>query len=512
MDFVKTLSRAKRELIMNKGNGILLHLTSLPSKYGIGDFGPAAYRFVDFLSDSGQKYWQILPLNPTDQMFSNSPYSSFAAFGNNTLLISPEGLVDKGWLTKKDIASAKFKTDSVDYKAVTLWKEKILDVAYHGFEKSGGASSEDYLNFCKEESYWLEDFALFSLIKTKINSELWNLWPAELRDRDQNALNDLKEKHINDIQKIKFFQYVFIRQWMALKEYCNQKGISVFGDIPIYVGLDSVDVWTCPHMFKLDQDKNPTGVSGVPPDYFSETGQRWGNPLYDWDRLKEEGFQWWIDRIRHNLRLFDIVRIDHFRGLVAYWEIPPNEETAINGWWVNVPCYELFDKVKEQFPQMPIIAEDLGIITDDVVAVMDHFGFQGMKILLFAFNGDMNTHPYLPHNFHKRCVVYTGTHDNNTVCGWYNNEATGDEKNNMCNYTNKGISSKDVHTALMELASKSSAEISIFPLQDVLGLDQNARMNTPGTTVNNWEWRFNEKVLTKKVCDYLKKLAEETGR
>ncbi|MBF0483679.1 MAG: 4-alpha-glucanotransferase [Candidatus Omnitrophica bacterium] len=497
---------------MKKGSGILLHITSLPSEYGIGDLGPQAYAFVDFLNQSGQKYWQILPLNPTSDVFGNSPYSSFSAFGSNTILISPDKLIEKGWLKKKDIESINFSEDKVDFPAVRVFKTKLFDLAYANFFKNKNGATKDFVKFCKDNAFWLDDFALFVVLKQIVGEQLWNTWPAEIRDRDPRVLRDFAQKYSQKLEEVKFLQYVFFSQWMELKKYCNQKGVSIIGDIPIYVGEDSSDVWTYPQYFKLDEQKRLMFVAGVPPDYFSKTGQRWGNPLYDWDALQADGFKWWLGRIEHNLKLFDVVRIDHFRGLVGFWQVPVSEPTAINGQWQPVPADEFFTAVEEKFPHLPIIAEDLGVITDDVVATMDKFGFPGMKILVFAFNGNMDTHPYLPHNFKRKCVVYTGTHDNNTVLGWFKKEATLQEKMNVFEYIGKRVPRKEINWALIKIAMDSAAQIALFPLQDVLSLDQTARMNVPATTEGNWIWRAEKKMLTRTVSDRLKQLTQKAKR
>ncbi|MBF0479067.1 MAG: 4-alpha-glucanotransferase [Candidatus Omnitrophica bacterium] len=497
---------------MKKGSGVLEHITSLPSEYGIGDLGPHAYEFVDFLQQSGQKYWQILPLNPTSDVFSNSPYSSCSAFGLNTLLISPDSMIGRGWLKKKELEEPRFSTDHVDFPSVRAYKQKMFKIAYQRFCSNSGGTSKDFVKFCQENSYWLDDFALFVVLKEMVGDQLWNTWPVEIRDRDPRIIRDLTQKYASKIEEVKFLQFVFFHQWMDLKKYCNQKGISIIGDIPIYVGEDSADVWTYPQYYKLDENKRLKYVAGVPPDYFSKTGQRWGNPVYDWDHLKQDGFKWWLDRIKYNLKLFDVVRIDHFRGLVGYWQIPASEETAINGQWIPVPAQEFFTAVKEHFPHLPIIAEDLGVITDDVVAMMEQFGFPGMKILVFAFNGDMENHPYLPHNYTRQCVVYTGTHDNNTVLGWFQKEASLQEKMNVFEYIGKRVPRKEINWALIKLALESSAQIALFPLQDILSLDQKARMNVPATITGNWIWRAEKGMLTRQIAERLRQLTVKAKR
>lgn len=495
-----------------RGSGVLLHITSLPSAYGIGDLGPDAYKFVDFLFKSKQSYWQILPLNPTDPIFGNSPYSSFSAFATNPILISPELMVNDGFLSKKDISSLpRFSKDKVDYDLVKEYKLKIFDIAYKNFAKGKGSRS-GFEKFAKKNSIWLDDFALFFALKEKYTDGMWNSWPKKIKDRDPKELDKFEKENKAVIEKVKFLQYVFVKQWEDLKKYCNDKGVKLIGDIPIYVSFDSVDVWMSPEKYILDEDKNPVFVAGVPPDYFSETGQRWGNPVYDWEVIKKSGFAWWIERLKQNFNLFDIVRIDHFRGLVAYWSIPAEEETAIKGEWVNVPCYEFMDALIAKFGKLSIIAEDLGIITPDVERAMEHFHLPGMKVLLFAFNGDLNTHPYLPHNFKENSIVYTGTHDNNTAMGWIENEATEHEINNLRSYINKEVNLNEANWELIELALGSRSRIAIVPLQDIFGLGADARMNTPGTASDNWEWRFTSERMNASISKKLAEITTRTGR
>lgn len=500
-----------------RSSGILLHLTSLPSAFGIGDMGPLAYEFADFLHRTGQSYWQLLPINPTEEIFGNSPYSSPSAFAMNIFLISPVLMMKEGMLTQDEIDSTGiFPKRCVDYAGAVKCKSRFFDLAFKRFTgKAKGRGKYD--KFCKENSFWLEDFALFTVIKQHISCEEWCKWPEKIRDRNIESLNELKKKYNVEMEKARFLQYIFFVQWSRLKSYCGNKGIQLIGDIPIYVNFDSVDVWMHPDIFKLGKNKRPVYVAGVPPDYFSETGQRWGNPVYKWEYLKKNKYSWWIERMRHNLAMFDAVRIDHFRGLVAYWEIPFEEETAVKGKWVNVPCDDFFTTVCRCFPGGHIIAEDLGIITPDVEAVMKKFKFPGMKVLVFAFNGDMNTHPYLPHNYDKNYVVYTGTHDNNTVRGWFENEATEEEKNNFINYTAKqreGVpfEIKNAHWEFIRLAMLSRAKLAIIPLQDVLGLGQEARMNIPSTRENNWQWRFAPEDLTPYAEQQLAEITGLAGR
>ncbi|MEE9504206.1 MAG: 4-alpha-glucanotransferase [Thermodesulfobacteriota bacterium] len=492
-----------------RGSGILLHITSLPSPYGIGDMGPWAYKFADFLSQTKQRFWQILPLNPTDPIYGNSPYHSIAAFANSLLLISPERMVDDGFLSRKDIEPVpKFPQRRVNYRQVIAYKEKLFHSAYERFKE--GKNSE-YEQFCSENGHWLEDFALFIALKAHFREQSWSDWPQDIRDRQPEALQNMKEQLQGKIKMEKFLQYVFFKQWFSLKEYCNQRDIQIFGDMPIYVDYDSVDLWMAPGMFKLNESKRPLFVAGVPPDYFSETGQLWGNPLYKWDALKEKRYDWWMKRIKHNLQLFNMVRIDHFRGLVAYWEVPAGENTAINGKWVEAPAEDFFKVLLEQFPDSPIIAEDLGIITPDVREHMERFGFPGMKVLLFAF-GDDAKNPYLPHNHVKNCVLYTGTHDNNTVRGWFDNEASPEIKERLFRYLGRKVPAEEINWELIRIVMMSVANMAIFPMQDVLGLGEKDRMNLPSTPKGNWEWRLLPDQITPSLSERLGEMTKMYGR
>lgn len=453
--------------------GILLHITSLPSPFGIGDLGPTAYQFVDFLYASGQKLWQVLPLNPTCVEHGNSPYFSISLFAGNPLLISPELLCKDGLLSEKDLEGCQVQGDKVDYPTAWSIKENILEKAYRNFSEN-----DEYRNFLEENAYWLEDFCRFKVLKDKYRKP-WNVWESE-------SIKGLEDK----IKKEKFLQFVFFKQWKALKAYANSKGIKIMGDLPIYPAFDSSDVWSNKDLFKLDEHNSPYVVAGVPPDYFSKEGQLWGNPVYNWERLKEEGFSWWIRRIRHNLRLFDLLRLDHFRGFVAYYEVPASEKTAVRGRWVSAPAEEFFTKLKEEFPDFPFVAEDLGLITKDVEDIRDRFGFPGMKVLVFAFESE--NHPYMPHNHNKNSFVYTSTHDNMPVRGWYLQELDPSSKERLFRYLGRELSEEDVSYALIRLAYMSVSKACVVPMQDLLNLGQDARMNTPGKKEGNWEWRLKD--------------------
>ena len=493
-----------------RGSGILLHISSLPSPYGIGDMGSWAYKFADFLSQTKQCFWQILPLNPIDPVYGNSPYHSTSAFAHNLLLISPELLVLDGVLFKDELESRpNFPQDHVDYHRVITYKQRLFHSAYEHFRKK---STRKYEQCYLENAHWLEDFALFIAMKEHFQGKVWSDWPQEVRDRHPEALHALRKQLNERIEMEKFLQCIFLQQWYALKEYCNQRGIQIFGDMPIYVEYNSTDVWMNPEMFKLNSAKRPTFIAGVPPDYFSETGQLWGNPIYRWDVLRENRYTWWMQRIKHNLKLFNIVRIDHFRGLVAYWEIPAGEKTATNGRWVEVPAEDFFSTLMEQFPDASIVAEDLGIITPEVREAMNLFGFPGMKVLLFAFGDDLATNPYLPHNHVENCVVYTGTHDNNTTKGWFENEAAPEVKKNLFRYIGRECSGDDIHWELIRLAMMSVAKMVMFPIQDILGLGGETRMNRPSTAEGNWRWRLLPDQLTPELGHKLREMTEIYGR
>lgn len=496
---------------MERASGILQHISSLPSEHGIGDFGPGAYAFADFLKASGQTLWQLLPLNPTDGVYGHSPYSSPSAFAGNPLFISPDELLKEGLLEKKDLADKhNWPADHVEYDKVVAYKRGLFDRAYQRF-KASKAKFSDYEKFCAEHN-WLENFAVFCAAKRCFHNKVWTRWPEEIKNKDAAALAKFKSEQQEVIEETKFLQFVFWRQWNRLKSYCNKNSIKLIGDIPIYVTHDGADCFSHPELFKLTQNQEPEFVAGVPPDYFSKTGQRWGNPVYDWKKLAQTDYKWWRDRIGHNLRLFDIVRIDHFRGLVAYWEIPAAEKTAINGYWVEVPSDHFFTTLKNKIGSLPVIAEDLGIITPDVTQVMERFGFSGMKVLLFAFGGELKTHPYIPDNYAPNCVAYTGTHDNNTVRGWFENEASEHEKTNLFVYLKKRPDVGELNWAMMEILMNSRAQYVITPLQDILGLGKEARMNTPSTIQGNWQWRVLLQSLTPVIVRRLRQLTENSSR
>lgn len=494
-----------------RGSGVLLHVTSLPSPYGIGDLGPAAHAFVDFLDASSQRYWQILPLNPTELSCDNSPYHSFSAFAFNPLLISPELLIEEGLLNLRDLGSLPvFPRGNVDFRSVIPFKRKILRAAYERFKKR--ENKQDYEEFCKDNAFWLDDYSLFIAVKSRQQGKPWHKWPKELRDRQSAAMDAVCADLNHEIQREKFIQHLCHQQWARLKNHCHRTGIEIIGDIPIYVVHDSSDVWAHPEMFKLDKDKKPYAVAGVPPDYFSKTGQFWGNPLYRWEVMRQKKFGWWGKRMAHNLKLFDWVRIDHFRGFVGYWEIPAKAKTALHGRWVQAPAMDFFKTMKQRFQSLPIVAEDLGIITPDVEEIMDFFDFPGMKVLLFAFGEDDPEHPYLPHTYGKNCLVYTGTHDNNTVLGWFKGEAKPEEKKRLFHTIGRTVPEEEIHWEFIRLGTMSRANTFIVPMQDLLGLGEDARMNRPATKKGNWRWRFLPEQLTSSLASRFKEITKASGR
>lgn len=497
--------------MIKRGSGILLHISSLPSPYGIGDVGPNAYAFIDYLSENKQSFWQILPFTLTDQIYGNSPYSSMSAFAGNTLFISPAFMVRDGFLEENDLEPLPvFENERVDYTKVSEYKERLFSRAHQLFIKR--KKNPRYEAFCKEHAFWLEDFALFAVLKNHHKGKEWAQWPAEIRERNPTALETCTTQLRNKIEKEKFLQYLFFTQWRSLKQYSAEKQVQIIGDIPIYVNYDSVDVWTHPEIFKLSKDKKPLFVAGVPPDYFSQTGQLWGNPVYEWKALKKTGYSWWLSRLKHTLNLCDVLRIDHFRGFVAYWQVPATETTAVNGKWQDGPGEHFFEMLRKQMPSLPIIAEDLGIITPDVEALIQKLDLPGMKVLLFAFDGDSARHPYVLHNHIKNCVVYTGTHDNNTARGWFEREATPEAKERIFRYLGRSLSAQEIHVEFMRMALMSVADAAIIPMQDVLGLDQNARMNIPGTVGTNWQWRLTPDYRSLSMSTPLLEMTQLYGR
>lgn len=488
----------------SRASGILLHPTSFPGRFGIGDLGVESYRWVDFLAGAGQKLWQILPLGPTS--FGDSPYQCFSAFAGNPYLIGPEKLVADGLLSESDLkAVPKFPAHMVDYGLVIEFKLKLLDTVYQNFKAGGGRKLRtEFEVFCQAQAAWLDDFALFMALKESHNGAVWSTWEPDLVSRQPPALAMAREKLAEAVESQRLRQFLFFRQWLAVKMYANQAGIKIVGDIPIFVAYDSADVWAHPELFYLDDTGQSTVVAGVPPDYFSVTGQLWGNPLYRWEVLKQTGYAWWIERFRATLTFVDIARLDHFRGFEAYWEIPSGMPTAEVGRWVKGPGADFFTAVKAALGDLPIIAEDLGVVTPEMLAVRDQFNLPGMKVLQFAFSADA-TDPFLPHNFSRNCVVYSGTHDNDTTRGWYEKSSTESERDFARRYL--GRDGGDIAWDFIRLAFSSVADLAIVPMQDVLGLGTEARMNLPGRPAGNWGWRLQPGQLNDQIQNRLKELA-----
>ncbi len=491
----------KSKEIQQRCSGILLHPTSLPSKYGIGDLGIQAYKFIDYLQKYGQTLWQILPLGPTG--YGNSPYQCFSAFAGNSLLISPQKLVEMNIVAEHELPPIKVKDKlRIDYESVIAYKEEVVDIAFDNFCLNIDAILlNNFREFLDSHGFWLDEYALFMSLKKANNMRPWNEWADSFKQRETTVIEQWREEKKTEIERVKFTQFLFFTQWKMLKDYAKHKHVKLVGDIPIFVAYDSVDVWSNPEMYYLDEKMDLLYVAGVPPDYFSTTGQRWGNPLYRWAKMKKNGFKWWIKRIKHNLEQVDILRIDHFRGFESYWQIDADEETAEKGKWILGPGLELFQKIFDELGDLPIIAEDLGIITPEVESMLQGTGFPGMNVLQFAFGEDEDEYTenkYLPHNIIENSVVYTATHDNQTTLAWFESLST-EEQDEILEYTK--TSGEDIVGDLIKLAWESAANMAIIPFQDLLRLGSEARMNVPGTTGNNWEWRFS-----------WNKQTEETGK
>src|SRR5579859_961359 len=496
----------------SRAAGILLHPTSLSSRGGIGDLGPAAYRFVDFLASARQGVWQVLPLGPLG--YGNSPYSSTSAFAGNPLLISLERLADHGWIDRPALDSAnphRLAADSgpVEYEKVFAQKMPLLFEAGRNFLRSAsGDALHRFESFRAENAWWLDDFVLFDALRAQQKLECWNQWPRDLSHREPAALEKVRAELASDIQIRSALQFAFYEQWRALRRYCSERAIRVVGDVAIFMNHDSADVWTHRELFRLNESLEPEVVAGVPPDFFSKTGQRWGNPLYRWDVMKERGYAWWIQRLRWATQNCDYIRLDHFRGFDQFWEIPAGDATAVNGRWVDGPRDDLFLRLREALGGLPFFAEDLGYITPEVHALRDRLEIPGMAVLQFGF-GDEGAHMYLPHRASGK-VIYTGTHDNDTVAGWWQSGAAEHERRNAEAYL--GRCDDGIHWGFIRAAQSSPANLCVVPLQDVLGLGSEARMNTPSLHGGNWRWRFEEARLTKDLAAKLAHLAELTDR
>ncbi len=492
--------------------GVLVHPTSFPGRYGIGDLGDAAYEFIDFLVESKQSLWQVLPLGPTG--YGDSPYQCFSAVAGNPLLVSPDLLARAGYLPAAALDKVPdWPEQWVDFGPVIEYKQQLLAQAFVHFQSYGTVAQRDSFDrFCQEQAGWLADFALFMALKTHHMAHqggVWNTWPREIAQRQPAALKRWSNKLVEQVAQFRFQQFLFFEQWSALKAYANERGIRIIGDVPIFVAFDSADVWANPELFYLAEDGSPTGVAGVPPDYFSETGQRWGNPLYRWDRMAQDGYRWWVGRLRMTFAQVDIVRIDHFRGFEAYWEIPAEEPTAVVGRWVKGPAAGFFQAMQQALgAELPIIAEDLGVITPEVEGLRDQFDFPGMKILQFAFGGEKNN-DFLPHTFAHNCVVYTGTHDNETTVGWYQN-ASEEERDHVRRYLARD--GQDIAWDMIRLAYASVADTAIATMQDLMTLGNEARMNFPSKAGGNWQWRYTREMLTAGIAQGLREMTELYGR
>ena len=494
-----------------RNSGILLHPTSLPTTYGIGDLGPSAYCFIDFLERSGQTFWQMLPLGPTG--YGDSPYQTLSAFGGNPMLISPELLIEDGLLSSKEIETECFAQTHVAYEQVIPYKFKLLKKAYLHFKLlPKHLLVEPFHDFCMKEAEWLEDFVLFSALKSHHDNRPWTEWPKALRMRHPKALEKHAEKLHDELQWYRFIQFLFFRQFEKLQHYAKKHHVKLIGDLPIFVAHDSSDVWSHREWFKLDSDGNPTVVAGVPPDYFSETGQRWGNPLFDWKVLKKEKYRFWVDRFSHIAKMFDLIRIDHFRGFASYWEIPAAETTAISGKWKKGPGLDLFKTLEKAMGRkLPVIAEDLGIITQDVTDLLEALEYPGMAVLQFGFESMQSADPsaFLPHNLKTNQVVYTGTHDNDTVVGWWSKQPE-----EVQDFTRRYLNTDAnlIHRDMIRATLGTVCNIALFPMQDLLGLGSESYMNRPGTTGGNWQWRMKDDALDTLLEEDLIEMTRLYGR
>ena len=496
--------------MFERSSGILFHPTSLPGKYGIGTLGKEAYAFIDFLKKSRQKLWQIFPLGPTG--YGDSPYQSFSSFAGNPYLIDFDLLIEAHLLSEEDLRDVFFgdNEEYIDYGAIYNQKYPLLRKAYENFKSSDNHEMKENLeHFKRENASWLNDYSLYISLKNHFNGLPWNEWAHDIKNREHGAMEHYKNELADDVEYHNFIQFLFFKQWGDVKRYANENGIKIIGDIPIFVAADSSDAWANPEIFLFDEERKPVKVAGVPPDYFSATGQLWGNPLYNWQKLKETNYSWWVERVRANLSTCDIIRIDHFRGFEAYWAVPYGDDTAINGQWEPGPGIDLFNAIKSQLGELPIIAEDLGLMTQGVIDLREATGFPGMKILGFAFDsGEEND--YLPHTYTKNCVVYTGTHDNDTLIGWFQ-KAKEEDRQFARDYLNSR-SDDEIHWDAIRGAWSSVASMAISPVQDFLGLGSEARINTPGVAAGNWQWRLRHGVLTDELAERIAKLTRVYSR
>ena len=499
-------------MLTSRASGVLAHITSLPGSFGVGDVGPEARRFVDFLTAAGQRYWQVLPLHPTQDGAGHSPYSSSSAYAGNPLLISPEDMVEQGLLEADAVTTWRRPEEEGTARFDWALSAKMTLCAQIQKRLNSGAlpeSEKDFRAFCRAQSAWLDGFALFAAAKEYFGPHRsWIQWPEGLRQRQPEALKWWRHQLAESVELHKLTQYIFFSQWRRLHAYCQHKNVAIMGDVPIYVDFESADVWSHPEFFKLDASFQPPVVAGVPPDYFSATGQRWGNPVYDWARLAQDGFTWWASRLQGELELCDVLRLDHFRGFSACWEVPVEHETAENGTWVSVPGAELFDQLQKKWGRLPFIAEDLGYITDDVRQLKKRYALPGMALLVFAFDGDPHN-AFLPENHESNLVAYTGTHDTNTVRGWFEEEATPEQRELLQRYFGRPVSADSVSQEMIQVVLDSRARTVVLPLQDVLGLGSAARMNVPAAPNGNWQWRVRPEMLDAPSAHWL---AERTAK
>lgn len=496
-------------MLGGRAAGVLLHPTSLPGPYGIGDFGPEAHAYIDWLAQAGISWWQVLPLTVSGE--GHSPYCGRSSFAANPLLINPDGLVADGLLTAEEVADHPlFPTDKVDFPAVIPFKERLWRQAWTQFKKTPPQAVADaFTDYRTRERRWLDDYALFSALKDAHDGTPWHAWPKPLAFREPRALSDWRQHHADEVTFHAFVQFLAARQWQQLRQHAQNRRVKILGDLPMFVSLDSAEVWSRRDLFLLDQDGQPTCQAGVPPDYFNEKGQLWGNPIYDWTAISQDGFRWWIDRVKVTLEWVDAIRLDHFRGFCAYWEVPAGEETAINGAWVPGPGKALFDALEEALGRLPFLAEDLGDIDEDVWGLRDALDLPGMAVLQFAFNPHMRS-LFVPYNHHRHLAVYPGTHDNNTARGWYTEDASEDDRDFLRRYLS--VSGQEIHWDLIRAASASVANLAVFPHQDLGGLGSTARMNTPGVSKGNWRWRLERQLMEPWIKSRLADLVWLYGR
>jgi 4-alpha-glucanotransferase len=491
-------------------SGVLLHVTSLPSPGGVGDFGPAAYAFVDFLAAAKQRLWQVLPLNPPG--FASSPYSAVSAFAGNPALISLERLAEEGWIAAERVEEWARLDEPADLVAAARRKRPLIEDAAGNFlDRANDGVQARFQSFCQENMSWLPDYASYVVLRRRFGDVSWNEWPEEFALRKHDTLSALLTEHGRELAVEQVIQFFFDEQWRALRVYCTERKIRILGDLAIFVNYDSADVWTHPELFELDEKGRMVRVSGVPPDYYSATGQRWGNPLYRWGLLQERGFDWWVARVRRSLALYDVIRLDHFRGFEAYWSIAADEPTAIHGQWVKAPGLELFQRLQDVFGELPFIAEDLGLITPEVDELRERYGMPGMRVLQFGFS-DRGAHIYLPHQYVPNTVAYTGTHDNDTMLGWWKSGATEVEREHVQRYLQPIAQDGEIVSAMMRAAARSVAKLCIFTMQDILCLGSEARMNTPANRLGNWSWRYAAGAIKPEMAEHLAELMELTDR